>query len=56
MRTYVTECQKLPPGGMDGYAPQSQVMTGLRNLSMKVMTLDCAWALELLDQSDGRLV
>jgi 2-polyprenyl-6-methoxyphenol hydroxylase-like FAD-dependent oxidoreductase len=35
MRTYVTECQKLPPGGMNSYAPQSQVMIGLRNLSMK---------------------
>jgi hypothetical protein len=55
MRTFVTECQKLPPGGMNSYAPQSQVMIGLRNLSMKVMT---AWPMRNLlvkqfQKSDG---
>jgi 2-polyprenyl-6-methoxyphenol hydroxylase-like FAD-dependent oxidoreductase len=38
MRDYVTECQKLPPGGVRGYAPQSQLMISLRNLSTRMMT------------------
>jgi 2-polyprenyl-6-methoxyphenol hydroxylase-like FAD-dependent oxidoreductase len=45
MRAYVTECQKLPPGGMNGYAPQSQLMIGMRNLSMRMMT---AWPMRNL--------
>jgi 2-polyprenyl-6-methoxyphenol hydroxylase-like FAD-dependent oxidoreductase len=40
MRTYVAECQKLPPGGVRGFAPQSTMMIALRNLSMRMMT---AW-------------
>jgi 2-polyprenyl-6-methoxyphenol hydroxylase-like FAD-dependent oxidoreductase len=40
MRAYVAACQKLPPGGVNGFAPKSQTMISLRNLSMKMMT---AW-------------
>jgi 2-polyprenyl-6-methoxyphenol hydroxylase-like FAD-dependent oxidoreductase len=40
MRAYVADCQKLPPGGVKGFAPQSQAMVSLRALSMKTMT---AW-------------
>jgi 2-polyprenyl-6-methoxyphenol hydroxylase-like FAD-dependent oxidoreductase len=40
LRAYVAACQKLPPGGVKGFAPQSQAMIWLRNLSMKLMT---AW-------------
>jgi 2-polyprenyl-6-methoxyphenol hydroxylase-like FAD-dependent oxidoreductase len=39
MRAYVAACQKLPPGGVKGFAPQSQAMISLRNLSMKLMTV-----------------
>jgi flavin-dependent dehydrogenase len=38
MRDYVAECQKLPPGGVRGFAPQSQVVISLRTLSMRLMT------------------
>ena len=40
MRAYVADCQKLPPGGVKGFAPRSRVMISLRALSMKMMT---AW-------------
>jgi 2-polyprenyl-6-methoxyphenol hydroxylase-like FAD-dependent oxidoreductase len=40
MRGYVAACQKLPPGGVKGFAPRSRTMISLRNLSMKTMT---AW-------------
>jgi 2-polyprenyl-6-methoxyphenol hydroxylase-like FAD-dependent oxidoreductase len=42
MRAYVAECQKLPPGGVNGFAPRSRTMISMRNLSMKMMT---AWPL-----------
>jgi 2-polyprenyl-6-methoxyphenol hydroxylase-like FAD-dependent oxidoreductase len=38
MRSYVGAAQTLPPGGMRGFAPQSAVMIGLRNLSMRMAT------------------
>jgi 2-polyprenyl-6-methoxyphenol hydroxylase-like FAD-dependent oxidoreductase len=38
MRDYVKQCQTLPPGGVKGYAPQTQLMISMRNLSMKMMT------------------
>ncbi len=38
MRAYVTEAQKLPPGGVKGYLPQSRLMIAMRNLSMRMMT------------------
>ncbi len=38
MRAYVAACQKLPPGGVKGFAPRTQTMISLRNLSMKLMT------------------
>jgi 2-polyprenyl-6-methoxyphenol hydroxylase-like FAD-dependent oxidoreductase len=38
MRDYVKQCQTLPPGGVKGYAPQSQLMISVRNLSMRMMT------------------
>ena len=37
IRSYVTESQKLPPGGASGYAPNSQVMITLSNTSMRMM-------------------
>lgn len=40
MRAYVADCQKLPPGGIKGFAPQSQATISLRALSTKMMT---AW-------------
>jgi 2-polyprenyl-6-methoxyphenol hydroxylase-like FAD-dependent oxidoreductase len=42
---YVAQCQKLPPGGVKGFAPQSQVMISLRNLSTRLMT---AWPMRAL--------
>jgi 2-polyprenyl-6-methoxyphenol hydroxylase-like FAD-dependent oxidoreductase len=55
MRTYVAECQELPPGGMNGFAPKSRAMIGMRNLSMRLMT---AWPVRNLlakqfQKSDG---
>jgi 2-polyprenyl-6-methoxyphenol hydroxylase-like FAD-dependent oxidoreductase len=38
MRDYVKQCQTLPPGGVKGYAPQSQLMISMRNLSMRMLT------------------
>ncbi len=40
MRASVTACQKLPPGGGNGFAPRSRFMISMRNLSMRMMT---AW-------------
>ena len=45
MRDYVVECQKLPPGGVRGFAPQSRVVISLRNLSTRLMT---AWPMRTL--------
>jgi 2-polyprenyl-6-methoxyphenol hydroxylase-like FAD-dependent oxidoreductase len=45
MGAYVAECQKLPPGGVKGFAPQSQAMISLRNLGMGLMT---AWPMRNL--------
>lgn len=38
MRDYVASCMTLTPGGVNGYAPQSQLMISLRSLSMRMMT------------------
>jgi 2-polyprenyl-6-methoxyphenol hydroxylase-like FAD-dependent oxidoreductase len=38
MRPYVTEAQKLPPGGASGYAPSSALAIRLRAASMRSMT------------------
>jgi 2-polyprenyl-6-methoxyphenol hydroxylase-like FAD-dependent oxidoreductase len=38
MRDYVKRCQTLPPGGINGYAPQSQLRISIRNMSMRMMT------------------
>lgn len=38
MRPYVTEAQKLPPGGASGYAPSSAFAIRMRALSMRSMT------------------
>ena len=38
MRDYVAEALRLPPGGVNGYAPNSALMIRLRNLSMRMMT------------------
>jgi hypothetical protein len=40
MRAYVADCQKLPPGEVEGFVPQSQGMISLRALPAKMMT---AW-------------
>ena len=37
MRDYVADAVKLPPGGVNGYAPGSALMIRLRNLSMRMM-------------------
>jgi 2-polyprenyl-6-methoxyphenol hydroxylase-like FAD-dependent oxidoreductase len=38
MRPYVTEAQKLPPGGVSGYAPSSALAIRMRAVSMRSMT------------------
>jgi len=38
VRPYVDQAQELPPGGISGYAPQSRLMIGLGNLSLRSMT------------------
>jgi 2-polyprenyl-6-methoxyphenol hydroxylase-like FAD-dependent oxidoreductase len=38
MREYVAQCQALPPGGINGFAPRSQAMISMRNLSMRMMS------------------
>jgi 2-polyprenyl-6-methoxyphenol hydroxylase-like FAD-dependent oxidoreductase len=38
MRPYVTEAQKLPPGGAGGYAPSGRVAIRMRAVSMRAMT------------------
>lgn len=38
LRAYVAQAQQLPPGGVDGFAPASAFMIGLRALSMRWMT------------------
>jgi 2-polyprenyl-6-methoxyphenol hydroxylase-like FAD-dependent oxidoreductase len=45
MRAYVAACQKLPPGGVKGFAPRYQPIISLRALSMKMMT---AWPMRNL--------
>jgi 2-polyprenyl-6-methoxyphenol hydroxylase-like FAD-dependent oxidoreductase len=45
MRDYVAACHKLPPGGVNGYLPQTQLAISMRNLSMKTMT---AWPMRSL--------
>ena len=37
MRDYVKQCQQLPPGGVQGFAPQGRLMLKLRVLSMRMM-------------------
>jgi hypothetical protein len=41
----VATCQKLPPGGVRAFAPQSQAVISLRALSMRLMT---AWPMRTL--------
>ncbi len=38
LRPYVTQCQKLPPGGIKGFLPQGAAGIWLRNQSMRMMT------------------
>jgi 2-polyprenyl-6-methoxyphenol hydroxylase-like FAD-dependent oxidoreductase len=38
MRDYVTQCQKLPPGGLEGMLPRTRPAIWMRNLSMRLMT------------------
>jgi 2-polyprenyl-6-methoxyphenol hydroxylase-like FAD-dependent oxidoreductase len=38
MRDFVAEALQLPPGGVNGFAPNSALMIRLRNLSMRMMT------------------
>jgi hypothetical protein len=38
MRDYVAAGMELPPGGVNGFAPRSQLMISLRSLSMRMMT------------------
>ncbi|HEY2279113.1 MAG TPA: FAD-dependent monooxygenase [Streptosporangiaceae bacterium] len=45
MRAYVTQAQKLPPGGLSGYAPMSRAVIRLRDVNMALMT---RWPMRLL--------
>jgi 2-polyprenyl-6-methoxyphenol hydroxylase-like FAD-dependent oxidoreductase len=45
IRSYVTQSQKLPPGGASGYAPGSRVAVALSNASMGLMS---RWPVRLL--------
>lgn len=38
IQKYVSDCQRLPPGGVKGMAPESRLMIAMRNLSMRMMT------------------
>lgn len=38
LRPYVTECQKLPPGGVNGFLPGSRAAITMRNFSVRMMT------------------
>jgi hypothetical protein len=38
MRDYVKQCQKLPPGGLEGMLPRTRRAIWMRNLSMRMMT------------------
>jgi hypothetical protein len=38
MRDYVKQCQKLPPGGLEGMLPRTRPAIWMRNLSMRLMT------------------
>ncbi|MFI6316596.1 FAD-dependent monooxygenase [Nonomuraea sp. NPDC050556] len=38
LRPYVTECQKLPPGGVGGFLPKSRMAIRMRNVSVRAMT------------------
>ncbi|WP_328401738.1 FAD-dependent monooxygenase [Nocardia sp. NBC_00403] len=38
LRPYVTECQKLPPGGVNGFLPSSRAAIRMRNLSVRMFT------------------
>lgn len=38
MSAYVTACQQLPPGGLNGFAPKTAAGVMLSNLGMKMMT------------------
>lgn len=38
LRGYVTECQKLPPGGLSGMLPKGRVGIWMRDLSTRMMT------------------
>ncbi|MFD1936844.1 MULTISPECIES: FAD-dependent monooxygenase [Nonomuraea] len=37
MRAFVKQCQKLPPGGVSGFVPASQLAIDLRNLSIRLL-------------------
>jgi 2-polyprenyl-6-methoxyphenol hydroxylase-like FAD-dependent oxidoreductase len=39
LRDYVTQSQKLPPGGIRGYAPKSSLAIWARNQSMRMLTV-----------------
>jgi len=38
LRGYVARCQKLPPGGINGFLPRTAFALWLRNQSMRAMT------------------
>jgi 2-polyprenyl-6-methoxyphenol hydroxylase-like FAD-dependent oxidoreductase len=45
LRAYVTQAQKLPPGGIKGFLPAGAAAIRMRNVSMRMMT---AWPLRAL--------
>jgi len=38
LRDYVNQCQKLPPGGLEGMLPRTTTAIWMRNTSMRMMT------------------
>jgi len=55
LRPYVTQCQKLPPGGVNGIAPKTHTAIRLRALSTRVMTRWPMRALiaKMFERADG---
>jgi 2-polyprenyl-6-methoxyphenol hydroxylase-like FAD-dependent oxidoreductase len=55
MKPFVTQCHKLPGGGVKGYLPRSKGAIKMRAMSTKVMTVWPMRALiaRMLNKSDG---
>ena len=51
LRDYVKQCQKLPPGGVGGYLPQTRFAIWMRNRSMRMTT---RWPMRALVEKEMR--